>query len=338
VKRFRQDRVQGLGTPARSARRQPTPHELRVFIALWEERHFGRASTRLGIAQSSFSETLRRLEAKLDTVLFERTSRRVWPTDAGGDLVNHARRVLDELDRAADTRPQPSDDREVIRIGIEGQGFGDLNGPIVAEIQRRFPHAPISVREVTGDPRSFFDEQIDVALMITPMVDERFRVRCMALEERGILAPAHHPAAGMTGLTLEDVLDEPFVELVPHIDSTRAYWLAADRRGGDSANVGGWACTTHDAVYAIAFDGLLSTGCASAVRAFPNAPMVFIPVPDLPPGRWDVMTRADDRRPRTAALVDAIGFVVRAGVGSIPGVWLPDDPGARAGALEPVGV
>ena len=75
----------------------PTPHELRAFLILADELHFGRAAAALGVAQSSLSELIRRLEAKVDAVLLDRTSRRVALTPEGSRMLAPARRVLAEL-------------------------------------------------------------------------------------------------------------------------------------------------------------------------------------------------------------------------------------------------
>jgi len=75
----------------------PTPHELRAFLVLADELHFGRAAAILGVAQSSLSELIRRLEAKVGAVLLDRTSRRVSLTAEGYRMVAPARRVLAEL-------------------------------------------------------------------------------------------------------------------------------------------------------------------------------------------------------------------------------------------------
>ena len=75
----------------------PTPHELRAFLILADELHFGRAAAVLGVAQSSLSELIRRLEAKVDAVLLDRTSRRVSLTPEGSRILAPARRVLFEL-------------------------------------------------------------------------------------------------------------------------------------------------------------------------------------------------------------------------------------------------
>ncbi len=84
----------------------PTPHELRAFLVLADELHFGRAAAVLGVAQSSLSELIRRLEAKVDVVLLDRTSRRVSLTPAGSRMLAPARRVLGELTAMrAEVRP-----------------------------------------------------------------------------------------------------------------------------------------------------------------------------------------------------------------------------------------
>ena len=82
---------------------QPT-FELRVlryFVTVAEELHFGRAATRLHIAQPSLSVQIRNLERSLDTPLLNRTSRGVTLTPAGEVLLVHARDLLAAAEAAA---------------------------------------------------------------------------------------------------------------------------------------------------------------------------------------------------------------------------------------------
>ena len=85
----------GRGTHAGGG---PTLHELELFVVLAEELHFGRAARRLGMAQPSLSQVIRRLETHLGVVLFLRTSRRVELTPAGAMLLPRARGVLEDVD------------------------------------------------------------------------------------------------------------------------------------------------------------------------------------------------------------------------------------------------
>jgi DNA-binding transcriptional LysR family regulator len=67
---------------------------LRAFVAVAEELHFTRAATRLFVAQQALSRVIRRLEERLGTPLFVRTTRRVTLTPEGRRLLERARPLL----------------------------------------------------------------------------------------------------------------------------------------------------------------------------------------------------------------------------------------------------
>jgi DNA-binding transcriptional LysR family regulator len=79
----------------------PETRELLHFVAVAEELHFGRAAQRLGITQPPLSRTVKRLERRLGTVLFTRTSRHVALTSAGVALLDGARAALQAMTAAA---------------------------------------------------------------------------------------------------------------------------------------------------------------------------------------------------------------------------------------------
>ncbi len=282
----------------------PTPHEFQAFLRLAETLHFGRAARRLGLAQSTLSEAIRRLEAKLDVVLFERTSRRVALTPAGEELLPVARDVIDRL-TAARAEAGPAEEHPAeFRVGIEGQGFAELNNPILSGFIARHPGARLVVQECAGLPQAFLDSRFDVALLRTPLRDERVAVHDVATEPRGLVVPGVHPAAGTEGTAAEEFLDEPFVELGPELPRTRDYWLARDMRGGEAPRVGGAASNTWEALCAIAHRGLVTVGCRSFVRAFPLAGIAFVGTTDLSPNTLSIVTRSDDSRPIVAEFVE----------------------------------
>lgn len=77
----------------------PTVKQLRYFVTLAEERHFGRAATASFVSQSAFSTAIRELETVLGTRLVDRTNRQVTITATGQEVATQARVVQHDLER-----------------------------------------------------------------------------------------------------------------------------------------------------------------------------------------------------------------------------------------------
>ena len=90
--------------------------ELRYFVAVAEELHFGRAAQRLGIAQPPLSRAIQQLERRLGVALLERAGRTVTLTEAGSVLLREGRAALDAVDAAG---------RRARRASLVGRTDGD---------------------------------------------------------------------------------------------------------------------------------------------------------------------------------------------------------------------
>jgi DNA-binding transcriptional LysR family regulator len=122
--------------------------QLRSVEAVARHRHFTRAAEELHVAQSALSHQIRRLEQELGIPLFERTSRRVTPTEAGQAIAARARRVLAEVD---DARAEVDELRGVLRgriwIGpLVPAGDVDVPG-LLARFSQAHPGVEVGLRE-----------------------------------------------------------------------------------------------------------------------------------------------------------------------------------------------
>ncbi len=80
----------------------PTFKQLRYFLALTQEQHFGRAAEACFVSQSAFSSAIRELEATLEADLVDRTNRNVTITATGQDVATQARLVLRDMESLVD--------------------------------------------------------------------------------------------------------------------------------------------------------------------------------------------------------------------------------------------
>lgn len=105
--------------------------QLRYFLAVAEEGRFSRAAQRLHIAAPSLSQQIRALERELRVPLFERTRQAAHLTSAGGLLVERARIIVAEVDRAvADVRTAGIDSREQVTLRVANMADLVLDGPL----------------------------------------------------------------------------------------------------------------------------------------------------------------------------------------------------------------
>jgi DNA-binding transcriptional LysR family regulator len=206
--------------------------QLRYFVAVAEELHFGRAAERLHMSQSPLSRAIRELERELGLVLFVRTTRRVELTAAGSALLERARRALTEIDAAVDdARRAVEPDRGVLAVGYTPFSRSQATR-IAEEVERQRPELQLRLDEdVTPELlRRVGAREIEAAAVLeTPAAARRHGVRVDALRDEPLLAalPASHDYANADAIPIRAFVAERVLLPRESPGATFNAWLRA---------------------------------------------------------------------------------------------------------------
>ncbi len=188
--------------------------ELRYFVVLAEERHFGRAAERLYIAQSGLSKAISRAEEELGVALFARTRRQVELTAAGEALLERAHDVLHAFDEVRATA-------EAARMGLAGT-LSLATSPVARyhvapAILDRFTEACPEVRlvrreQLTGEIlEDILAGTLDVGIAFCTPRHESLRYEPLKDVELRVLMASSHPLAARGRVALSELRSERFL-------------------------------------------------------------------------------------------------------------------------------
>lgn len=192
--------------------------QLRCFVAVAEELHFGRAATRLNMTQPPLSRQVQLLERILGVVLLDRTSRSVRLTPAGRTFLIEARRILRLAETAAlATRRIASGDAGRVAIGFTAaSGYSFL--PRLVELGRtKLPNVDLALREmVTGEQiEALLTGRIDLGLIRPPLNRPEFDKLRVMTEPLLAALPTGDPRLAKSVIELSDFDGLPMVMYAP---------------------------------------------------------------------------------------------------------------------------
>lgn len=213
---------------------------LRYFVAAAEELHFRRAAERLGIAQPALSQQIQQLEHEIDALLLHRLTRGVELTDAGRSLLDDARAILEQVERAkAKAQRVARGNQGMIRIGFTGSAsFNPIVPAVIQDYRGRFPGIAVSLIESATSQliAGLHDGHVDAAFVRSTHGEIDGLVVFPIVEEEMLIAlPSGHALAASRSLSLASLAGEIFI-LFPRANSPVLYdeIISACERAGFS--------------------------------------------------------------------------------------------------------
>jgi DNA-binding transcriptional LysR family regulator len=186
--------------------------QLRYFVTLAEELHFGRAAAREHIVQSALSQQLQRLERELGVLLLYRTTHHVALTPAGSAFLIEARQILAHLDRAAAAAQRAASSAPVLRVGVVDASY-DSMPQILRQVQQRHPELEIHQVEagVPEQYRLLGDGRLDVGLGRASLAPPEVASELIRLDPMGVLVPQGHRLAASPEVPVATLAAEPLL-------------------------------------------------------------------------------------------------------------------------------
>jgi DNA-binding transcriptional LysR family regulator len=190
--------------------------DLRFFVALAEELHFGRAAKRMFIAQPPFSQQIRRFETELGVTLFERTSRKVELTAAGQRLLPPARQALAAMNEFTSAAVRSSEGRSGrLRIGVETSVLLDSIPEALRNYRTQYPDVDLVMTSMPVETQveQLLDDMLDVAISWTFEGRSGIASKGLPPVDMVVVLPTnHHLASGPESpLELQQLRHETFL-------------------------------------------------------------------------------------------------------------------------------
>lgn len=209
---------------------------LEVFFVVAEELHFGRAASRLHVAQPAVSQTVKALEEELGVQLFDRSRRSTRLTAAGSVFLEESQAAMERLRRAGQMARQVAEgERGRLLLGMTTVSTLSPLPEAILSFQQRYPNVAVKVEQMgtTEQCRALSLGELDVGF--TVMMGEFRGLVSEALTEEPLMAmlPASHRLAATRSVALHSLLEEPIILMTQQREPSihRAYHRLCEEAG-----------------------------------------------------------------------------------------------------------
>ncbi len=278
-------------------------NHLRLFVAVAEELHFGRAAERLQMAQPPVTRGIQSLERELRVKLFDRSTRTVTLTPVGEALLEPVYEILSAVRRVDEVvKSFTHGSAGHVKLTYLGASSYRYVGLLAREVGRLHPEIELELHGQTfaqSALRSVIRGTMDLALGRWDAIPPEVRTRLIAREDLVMAMPAHHRLADSASLSMADLADGQFIRLPPEektILNDRLFRLA--EQAGFEPRIVQTAPDTSTATALVASDVGCFLTLSSVVDQVGDPRIRFLPVADQTlPVELRLAWRADNDSP-----------------------------------------
>ncbi|MDR6884119.1 LysR family transcriptional regulator [Bacillus sp. 3255] len=186
--------------------------QLEYFAAICKEMHFTRASEKLGMSQPTLSHQIKTLEDELGVPLFDRIGKKIAITEAGKILLAECKVIFSSLENV---KVQIMELQKVARgtlsIGALPGELTQLVSSVLLDFHYIYPEIQIKVINLDDIVERVMQNEIDLAITIFPIEDERIRKIPLYKEDMYLVVSSQHPLADQEHINFEDINQYPVV-------------------------------------------------------------------------------------------------------------------------------
>ncbi|MFG2548016.1 LysR family transcriptional regulator [Streptomyces sp. NPDC048594] len=270
-----------------SRSREPSIHQLRLFLMLHEELHFGRAAARLFITQPALSQQIRELEKRLGVGVVERSGRTVRLTEAGQALLPEALAAIgavDRLRRVADAQVRQASGRLVVgTMGAEASMKHTRS--VLGLLRNRHPGMTVQLINLGfGDHLAALAQQEADVVFLRPPVTDDIEVHHLATEPRVACLAADHPLTALPALTVAHFSGMPVVDMPQQVPRLWwDFWAVDPRPDGSRVRYGPVVTDMESLLHTVAAGEAMCFLPAAAREYFARPGVKYVDVADLAP-------------------------------------------------------
>lgn len=293
--------------------------DIEILLTLADELHFGRAAKRLYVSTARVSQTIKKLEQRIGTPLFVRTSRHVALTPVGRHLCDELRPAYRQIHEALDRAVAAGRGiRDMLRVGFVGAAAGQFVLEVAEAFRAAHPDCAIQARENQfGEGlRPLRDGDIDMVLATLPVLgsgqSDLTAGNVLFEEDRLLAVSTRHPFARRKSVSFADLARTTVLRTPAAVPD---YWDQAlvppHTLDGRPVERGPSFNTVQEMLALVGADIGTYPVPTQATTYYVRPDVAYVPITDAPPFQWRFVWLSAAASPRIAAFDQAAAALAR---------------------------